>query len=835
MIGHRLPVCGMLGGLAGRRTWIRLWLLLLMVSVPGTGVFAAESPAAESPAALAPPAATDRDILVFYDSHNEEETALLLVHQVAEMPLNHLGLRARYQDIRAPLPSADQMQGVRGLLFWFQGGPVADAETFVDWLIRVLDSGRHLVVMGGLAFLTDPATDRPIARALEQRLWNRIGLNSSEGWSDNALGKRFIKPPGDVVDFERPIQGLMQGYVHLTRRDPKATVHLAVRSTAVQKPDSESDDPIKPSDIVLAMTSEAGGYVAEGYAMFIKGKPEKRQWYINPFEFFRLAYHTDELPKLDTTTLVGRRIYYSHIDGDGWRNVTRIPRYKADQLYSSEVILKEVFRRYPGLPVSVGPVTADLDLESMGTETARRIAREIFALPHIEAASHTHSHPLQWSFFAMPYRGMEQAFLHKYPKRRKQKAESVLDLFGNTKEETQAPPDSSSAMQTYQKEVGKKTALGKKLTNHYSVPRAYYTGPYNTDKEIQGSFDLIKPLLPPGKRVEVLFWSGNTLPYPAAIKATREAGVRNLNGGDTRFDRQYNSYAWVAPLGRRIGDQQQIYCSMSNENTYTNLWTGPFYGYRHLTQTLNNTEQPIRVKPIDVYYHMYTGERLASLHALHEVLNYSEKQNIVPITASHFAAVVDGFFKAELKQEGKARWRVLNRDGMQTLRFDRATFKSVDFDHSEGVLGLQHFQGSLYVALDPAVAEPVVAITELDEADDYPQAERPYLIDSHWPIFGMEVLKNGGFEFSVQGFGLDQARWWVPQTGQYRIRWQHPSGRELEWMTQVREDHVLGVTLPMPPMQAAHLVIEPVGEAPVSKVMVPSPEAQIQADGVNSP
>jgi len=28
------------------------------------------------------------------------------------------------------------------------------------------------------------------------------------------------------------------------------------------------------------------------------------------------------VPKPDTTTLAGRRIYYSHIDGDGWKELT---------------------------------------------------------------------------------------------------------------------------------------------------------------------------------------------------------------------------------------------------------------------------------------------------------------------------------------------------------------------------------------------------------------------------------------------------------------------------------------------------------------------------------
>ncbi len=44
----------------------------------------------------------------------------------------------------------------------------------------------------------------------------------------------------------------------------------------------------------------------------------------------------DEMrPVPDVTTHSGRRMYYSHIDGDGWRNVTLVKPYKKDKAYSS--------------------------------------------------------------------------------------------------------------------------------------------------------------------------------------------------------------------------------------------------------------------------------------------------------------------------------------------------------------------------------------------------------------------------------------------------------------------------------------------------------------------
>ena len=123
-----------------------------------------------------------------------------------------------------------------------------------------------------------------------------------------------------------------------------------------------------------------------------------------------------------------------------------------------------------------------------------------------------------------------------------------------------------------------------------------------------------------GKPVAVLQWSGDTSPYEAAVAAVREAGIVNINGGDTRFDSDYRSYGYVAPTGIPVGRERQIYASMSNENTYTYLWSARFFGYRHLLQTIDRTDLPIRVKPINVYYHTYSAEKIASLNALIAVL-----------------------------------------------------------------------------------------------------------------------------------------------------------------------------------------------------------------------
>ena len=67
------------------------------------------------------------------------------------------------------------------------------------------------------------------------------------------------------------------------------------------------------------------------------------------------------LEQADTTTLVGRRIYYSNIDGDGWRNQSQIRTYMQRRAMSAEVVLKEAVEAFPDLPVTVAPRTTSGD------------------------------------------------------------------------------------------------------------------------------------------------------------------------------------------------------------------------------------------------------------------------------------------------------------------------------------------------------------------------------------------------------------------------------------------------------------------------------------------
>ena len=94
-----------------------------------------------------------------------------------------------------------------------------------------------------------------------------------------------------------------------------------------------------------------GVFVGEGFVAEIDFGNTIRRWLINPFRFFAQAFGTDGLPKPDTTTMVGRRIFYSHVDGDGWRNQSEV---KLDDRKASaaEVLYDRIATRFSDLPVT---------------------------------------------------------------------------------------------------------------------------------------------------------------------------------------------------------------------------------------------------------------------------------------------------------------------------------------------------------------------------------------------------------------------------------------------------------------------------------------------------
>ncbi len=698
-----------------------------------------------------------REIIALYDSRHEKTPQTTRIHQLAEMPLNWLGYKIHYVDVNGTLPAIGDMSRYRGILTWFIE-PMRAPDSYLAWLDQVTAAGTRYV------FFAEMAPPEPsVSSVIATRILARVGLTPVHQFIAVTHHARITTMDPTMAGFERALDKSLPDFRVFTAIPGKATVHLSARAPAR----------VGENEAVLITTSPAGGYVADEYTIQYEPNTERMQWTVNPFLFFKKAFGDDRFPVPDVTTLAGRRMYFSHIDGDGWNNVSDVEGYREAQVFSAEVIRREVIVPYPDLSVSVGVIAGDVIPELGGTLIGREIARKIYALPQVEVASHTYTHPFNWSYFASYNRAAEEVLIEKAARPTSTVADQLRSVVFRAAGKTMAADKTN-----------------KYIAGSNILPRTYLKEPFDLTQEVQGALNIAETLAPVGKKAKIYLWSGDTTPHEAAVAATRAAGVRNMNGGDSRFDREFPSVLFVPPIARPVGRERQIYAVNSNENTYTNDWLGPFYGFFMLEKTLENTEAPRRLKPFNLYYHMYSAEKESALATIKHFVALARRSEIIPVTASTYAGIADDFFGVEIEQVDASAWTITNRGTLSTVRFDDADTIEIDSGRSTGVLGANRHQGAMYVALDPAVARTVVAVRPRSETSrPLPTDQIASLVESRWSLSN-RMDTSCGFQVQAEGYGRGAMTWsttadrgfriFVERSGRIltqEVRWADPQGR----------------------------------------------------------
>ncbi|WP_208987835.1 MULTISPECIES: hypothetical protein [unclassified Pseudovibrio] len=660
-----------------------------------------------------------REVIGLYDSLREAEPSATAIHNLLEMPLNHLGYSIRYVDVNAGLSAMKSTENTAAVVSWFQGA-LADPHQYFAWADKQASSGLQFLVFGetGIRNLED---DGEVLNLFLQHL----GLRFEAGFVMLTSASSDLRLDSELTAFERPLYKVLPGYSLVTRISPEG------QSIASAQPPVR----VATERTQLAFIGAGGAYVQPGFAIATDDVLNRQKWLIDPIGFLQRALKQERFPIPDTSTLMGRRIYFSHIDGDGWNNVSYSSKYRGQKALSGEVMLRELIEPYPDLPVTYGLVTADVDRSEGGDDRSVGLVKELFALPQVEVASHTHSHPFHWAFYQDYDRAKELALIREK----------------NVAKEPAVEGPVSWLSKRFFGERGK-ASFKTYLAQNVSMPRYYMRKPFSLVGEIGGSLSQAESFAPSGKKAKLFLWSGDTRPFEEALAHTRKLGVYNMNGGDTRFDRDWPSLSYVAPLSRQVGAERQIYAVSSNENTYTNDWTGPFYGFSQLHQTVDNTESPIRLRPYNVYYHTYSAEHDASLRAVRKHLNRARDGAYLPIFASQYAAIANSFFGVKLYQTSDHSWLVLKRGRLQSFRFDDAEQWQIDLAKSKGVIGSKHHQNSLYVSLDPAVRVPEIVLKSSHSTGDEHVAS---ITDARWQVYDW-VHKPCRIGFRAFGFGAGE-------------------------------------------------------------------------------
>lgn len=363
-----------------------------------------------------------------------------------------------------------------------------------------------------------------------------------------------------------------------------------------------------------------GGFALPGYVVTSMDALHSERWVVQPMDFLRKALRLPRMPVPVVTTENGLRLLFVHVDGDGFASRAEIPGAP----FSGQVLMDRILRKYP-IPHTLSVITGVVAPDGLYPKLSARLealARKLFALPEVEIGSHTFSHPFLWQVVEDHRLGLPVVL---------------------------APEDKGQ---------------------EFNLPIPHYK--FNLDREIGGSVRYIDShLAPPGKKVEVLQWSGDAMPSAYAVEKSYQAGVLNINGGDTTITRDQPSWTRIAPLGlaKGPGDANfQVYAGIMNENVFTNDWTGPFYGFRQVRQTFDMTGSPVRFKPLNIYYHFYSATKPASLKALQEVYDAALSKPVLPIYTSEYVRKVLDWVHVAVARKGD-QWVVRSGQALRELRW----------------------------------------------------------------------------------------------------------------------------------------------------------------------
>jgi len=385
----------------------------------------------------------------------------------------------------------------------------------------------------------------------------------------------------------------------------------------------------------VVVTGAFGGFAWQP-GLVDDGLDYETYWVVDPFRFLRTALQLPDAPMPDVTTENGKRLWLAHIDGDALPSWAEMP---GKQL-GAEVIYDRILAPYQ-LPHTISIVEGEMTDPKFEDRRHRMfdIAKKTFELDFVELASHTYSHPFNWAELA---------------------------------------------------------AYGK--SGRYNLPVEGYE--YSAERESAGSIDFIDTqLAPTGKRTELMLWSGDALPNVEDLAVLDRLGIPNMNGGITNATNASRSMTMISPMARPVENYLQVYAPIMNENMYTNDWTGPFDGFHRVIETFKLTDMPRRLKPLNIYYHFYSGTKIAAIKALMRVYDWTLEQDIHPVFGSEYAVKVPDYRQAGVARYLDGPWKFSALGNVRSLRL-LSNDRWPDMSSSQGIAGARSLHDGVYLHTD---------------------------------------------------------------------------------------------------------------------------------------
>lgn len=556
---------------------------------------------------------TPRKILMLYDGAEELELDEYSLHRHLDPIVTYLGYVPEHRDIRAGTPKFSTAGHYAGIICWLSPGRKIVNSAMNTWLVAQAAQGTRIAFMGETPFdWTGPHADA-------------FGLQGARLSARDTVVKRILTEK--VMHFE------IEPFPDARSFRP---LRLKAGEPLLRLTNARGDT------MTAAAYTPWGGYVMYPYLVRTIPQQMRERWVVQPMEFITKALQLPLMPAADVTTENGLRLLMVHVDGDGFANQAEWVPHP----FAGEVLEKEILTKYP-FATTFSIIEAEVSADGMYPQHSSKllpIAKRILALPHVEIASHTYSHPFDWTKFS------------------------------------------------------KGGAEGR--ANHLDI-KGFRFGPGLMEREIGGSIDYInRELAPPGKTCKVLLWSGHCNPDARTVGLAYAAGVFNMNGGETLITASSDSWTGIAPIGIDKSGHYQVYAPNQNENMYTHEWTGPFYGYENVIKTFEYTDAPFRFKPVDIYYHTYSGSKQASLQALVKIYDWAMRRDLHNVYVSEYAPKVLDFTRAVMARSGR-HWVIQTGGNLKQVRIPMS-MGYPDMAQSQGIAGYADVGSVRYVHLTQA-------------------------------------------------------------------------------------------------------------------------------------
>ncbi len=484
----------------------------------------------------------------------------------------------------------------------------------------------------------------------------------------------------------------------------------------------------------VAVVGSHGGFVASGFEMMVEPRLDRVRWLIDPFAFFGAILDTGEWPRPDVTSQSGRRVFFTFVEidqADGTvPNVDRPPL---------DAVLRKVVAPHPAIPVTLSFDPQQFGARSHDDAANRKMLGDLLAQSQVNGA-------IRPNFCRAP-KGFFEG---------KKSCLALSDFEEGGKE---APPSGRRGVGVEKWDV----ALSDLLRPGANAP------------DNRNSLGLIQVT--------------SETPWSAAAEtAAQRLGVRPIELIPNLTSTSYPSIAYVVPLTRPSAGGPIVALPGDAASRDAKM------GMRFLVETearLESTENPERLAPLFWRFHANWLDDPDLAERIETKLRQFESADVKPVAVSDYGATVDDFAHCEVTPIGPALWRVSKLGSLHNFRFDAADKLELDLSRSDGVLGARRHGHSLYISVNSARTEAVIAMR-----DAAPPPGIVGLEDSRWSVFNLQ-RQPCGWTFSAAGFGAGDFNWYDVPAGYYNLSTTAENGKA--WSTTIQTDasHRLTFSIPL--------------------------------------